>query len=197
VSISETSPRERARPLPPDDRREAILWAALPLIKEHGRNVSTRQIAEAAGIAEGTLFRAFGDKDSLIQAAVERFFDPVPLIAALRSIDPDLPLEQKLSDVLVHLRARFTGMVTMMTALGMSARPPVSVELTEQWMNALRDLLAPHEAELTVPPETVAYYLRLLAFASSFSQFNVAFEFATDQLASLVAHGVTRSECAA
>ena len=54
--------RERARPLPPDDRREAILEAIIPLLQERGRNVTSRELAEAAEVAEGTLFRAFGDK---------------------------------------------------------------------------------------------------------------------------------------
>ena len=41
-----------------------IVDAALPLLLEHGEMVTTRQIADAAGIAEGTIFRAFADKDA-------------------------------------------------------------------------------------------------------------------------------------
>jgi AcrR family transcriptional regulator len=194
MTLPDTPQRERARPLAPEDRREAILWAVLPLIKEHGRDVSTRQLAEAAGVAEGTLFRAFGDKDSLIQAAVEKFFDPIPLIAALSSIAPDLSLEQKLNEVLFHLRSRFTGVFQIMGALGMSERPPVARETAGLWIPALRDVLDPHGDELTVPVETVAYYLRLLAFGSTFSRFNTPHEFSTDELARLVTHGVARRE---
>ena len=47
-----------------EDRRAAIVEAALPLLIEHGANVTTSQIAAAAGIAEGTVFRAFGDKNA-------------------------------------------------------------------------------------------------------------------------------------
>ncbi|MCU1430433.1 MAG: DNA-binding transcriptional regulator, AcrR family, partial [Actinomycetia bacterium] len=36
-----------------------IVAATLPLLLEHGDRVTSRQIAEAAGIAEGTIFRAF------------------------------------------------------------------------------------------------------------------------------------------
>ena len=43
-----------------------IVEATLPLLLEHGEMVTTRQIAEAAGIAEGTIFRVFADKDELI-----------------------------------------------------------------------------------------------------------------------------------
>ena len=36
-------------------------------------------MAEAAGVAEGTIFRAFGDKESLIAAAVERYLESQPI----------------------------------------------------------------------------------------------------------------------
>src|SRR5690349_3699156 len=53
-SLSYAEPMsERARPLPPAERRAALVAATLPLISEHGPAVSTRQIAVAAGVAEG------------------------------------------------------------------------------------------------------------------------------------------------
>ena len=88
--------RSRAAALPPDERRAAIVAATLPLLLAHGARVTTRQIAEAAGIAEGTIFRVFPDKESLIEAAIETAFDPAPIEAALRAIDPSLPLEARL-----------------------------------------------------------------------------------------------------
>ena len=58
--------RSRAAALPPEERRAAIIDAARPLLIEHGENVTTRQLADAAGIAEGTIFRVFADKDELL-----------------------------------------------------------------------------------------------------------------------------------
>ena len=67
-----------------------IVAATLPLLLEHGDRVTSRQIAEAAGIAEGTIFRVFADKDEIIAAVIEAALDPAPLEAALAGIPPDL-----------------------------------------------------------------------------------------------------------
>ena len=66
----------RAAPLSPDARRASIIAATLPLLRMYGREVTTSQIALAAGVAEGTLFRVFPDKETLITAAVASVFDP-------------------------------------------------------------------------------------------------------------------------
>src|SRR5438128_11034621 len=76
----------RAAALPPDERRSMIVAATLPLLLEHGDRVTSRQIAEAAGIAEGTIFRVFADKDEVIAAVIEAALDPEPLEAALAAI---------------------------------------------------------------------------------------------------------------
>ena len=78
--------RRRARPLPPAQRRAALIAATLSLIREHGADVSTRQIAEAADVAEGTIFRVFPDKAALIDAAVDAAFDPASVVARLGEI---------------------------------------------------------------------------------------------------------------
>ena len=111
--------RTRAQPMSPEERRESIIDAVVPLLKEHGRDVSSRQIAEAAGVAEGTIFRAFGDKETLISAAIARFFDPQPFRDALRAIDPDEPTVDKITQVVQLLRDRFHGVIGFMSALGM------------------------------------------------------------------------------
>ncbi|CCH34258.1 TetR/AcrR family transcriptional regulator [Actinosynnema sp. NPDC047251] len=51
--------------------RAAILAAAARLIGEHGLDgVNMAEVAVAAGVGKGTLFRRFGDREGLIQAVV-------------------------------------------------------------------------------------------------------------------------------
>jgi AcrR family transcriptional regulator len=164
--------------------------AVLPLIRQRGRAISTRDIAEAAGVAEGTIFRAFGDKESVIEAGIAKLLDPLPLRAALRGIDRESPLEEKLHDIVFHLRARFFGVFGVMQALGMRERPPIAGGPSQEWMDIIVDLLSPHRAQLAVPLETVAHYLRLISFSSSIPPFNENYEFSTDQLTSLIATGI-------
>ena len=99
-----SSRNARATPLPPDERRAAILDATVPLVRRHGLTVSTRQIAEVAGVAEGTLFRVFPDKQALLRAAIDVATDPEPGLARLRQIDPTLPLEERLTEAVDVLR---------------------------------------------------------------------------------------------
>jgi AcrR family transcriptional regulator len=88
--------RQRVAALSPDERRAALIAATIPLLREHGTQVSTRQIAQAAGVAEGTIFGVFKDKVSLLRAAVLRALDPGPVLGELRAIDPALPLRDRL-----------------------------------------------------------------------------------------------------
>src|SRR5690606_10285353 len=116
--------RERARPLAPDERREAILAAVLPLLRERGREVTSRELAEASGVAEGTIFRAFGDKESLLEAGLNKLLDPRPFRDELRRIPHDLPFEDKLTCIIGALRQRFGQVFQIMTLFRQEGPPP-------------------------------------------------------------------------
>lgn len=81
----------------PEDRREAIVQATLPLVVKAGANVTTSQIASAAGIAEGTVFRVFKDKAELLEACVQRALHSDEEVARLDAIPSDVPLEERLT----------------------------------------------------------------------------------------------------
>src|SRR5947209_8293445 len=108
----------RATALPADERRSTIVAAALPLLLEHGDRVTSRQIAEAAGIAEGTIFRVFADKDEIIAAVVEQALDPAPLEAALAQITPGLTFEAELVAAVVIMQQRVIDVWRLVSSIG-------------------------------------------------------------------------------
>ena len=182
------APRTRAPSMSADDRKAMIVDAVIPLLLEHGRGMTSRQIAEAAGIAEGTIFRAFGDKETLVQAAIEKYLDPEPLREALRSIDPALPLEHKVRAILYLLRERFQSVMRIMPVIG-PQRPPVPQERGE-FARIIARILEPQSDDLNWPPERVAHVLRLISFSAAFPALNEGIEFSIDDLARMVLVGV-------
>ncbi|WP_448810637.1 TetR/AcrR family transcriptional regulator [Agromyces bauzanensis] len=181
----------RASPLPVEERRREIARATVPLIVAHGSDVTTRQIAQASGVAEGTLFRVFDDKDAIIDAAVEEFLDPEPFREALRRIDASLPLELKIRIVLDRFEDRFTGIFGVFASLGGRPRPPAQANV-EVVVGIFEDLLRPELDRLRVPPATVFGFVRLVAFASTMPHFGGTTGLDTAQLAALVVHGIEK-----
>jgi AcrR family transcriptional regulator len=178
----------RAQPLSVEERQAMIIDAVIPLLIEHGRQVTSKQIAEAAGIAEGTIFRAFGDKETLVTAAIEKYLDPEPLRQALRSISPTLPLENKVRAMIYLMRERFQSIFRMMAAIGRE-RPPVP-NARHEFPAIIAEVLAPEAAQLNWPPERVAHIVRMVSVASSFPALNEGMEFSVDDLARIVLYGV-------
>ncbi len=64
----------------PEDRKEAIVSAAVELFAENGFDGSTRDLARGAGITQPLLYRYFPSKESLIEAVYASVF--------LKSWDP-------------------------------------------------------------------------------------------------------------
>ncbi len=172
------STASRAAPLHPEARRASIIAAALPLIRLHGRAVTTAQIAMAAGIAEGTLFRVFPDKDTLISAAIQTAFDPAPTDRELAAIDPELGLRQRLIAAVEILRRRVEAIWQLIAILGMTAPPVQTALATRQAPNhdaAIRlliPLFEPHRDRLRCTPEQAARLLRMMTFAGAHPKIN-------------------------
>ncbi|HEX5401588.1 MAG TPA: TetR/AcrR family transcriptional regulator [Pseudonocardiaceae bacterium] len=87
----------RAPAMNVEERRAAIVEVAVPMLVEHGANVKTSEIAAAAGIAEGTLFRAFRDKQALFAACMRAIFESTTEVAQIERIDRSLPLADRLT----------------------------------------------------------------------------------------------------
>ena len=159
----------------PEQRRAALVGSTLALIRQHGTGVSTRQIAEAAGVAEGTIFRVFPNKDALLCAAKEAAFDPASVVQQLRSIPPQQPLEQRLLQAATILQERLRSVIELLTVLRMGAPPESGGHHHAQShtpdhapiLAALADVVRPDRDQLTCEPEQVARLMRLLCFAGS------------------------------
>lgn len=196
-TASDPAPR-RASPLPPDERRRAILDAALPLVAVHGRGTTTKQIAEAAGIAEGTIFRVFATKDELFSAALDQAFDPSALIRELEGVDLGLPLRERLLAATRVVQHRFRSIFTVMTALGLVGPPQRLQEdgdgevARRRSAAAFAALVEPDADALRVPVTDVVRLLRLLTFSGSHPHLSADSPLSPEQIVDVILHGTLR-----
>ena len=153
----------RAAALPPEQRRAAIIEAIGPLLVEHGEMVTTRQIAQAAGVAEGTIFRVFADKDELLLAALEAALDMADLEDALRAIDRELPFEQRLVQATEVIQRRVEHVWRLVSNLGPKLQKHAARPLTDS--DALTELFAAERGRLVLEPEVAARLLRALTLS--------------------------------
>ncbi len=185
---------KRAPALPPSERRAEIVAATLPLLLVHGASVTTRQIAEAAGIAEGTIFRVFPDKESLIAAVVESAFDTKTVDAALAAIDPDLPLEPRLVAAVEILRRRFADILQLRTAVEMMQLSDAMKAIAERrHAPDLRGLAALFEADrdrFRREPLEAAHLLRGLTIAGTHPSLILDAPLSSAEIVSLFLDGV-------
>jgi AcrR family transcriptional regulator len=203
----------------PDDRRRAIIDAVRPLLIEHGDRLTTRLIAEAAGVAEGTIFRVFPDKDALLHAVAADTLNPSDarehLQAALADAF-DLPTKVRITaDLMLHRSDQVVAVMMAMRKHWMSAHlqqhqhagpddgpdaetkpgPPEFVVVAHQaLLERLTEVFAVHADELTVPPARAALLLRTLVLGSRNPGTRPEDRLTADEIADVLLTGIHRPE---
>ncbi|GGU66729.1 TetR family transcriptional regulator [Streptomyces albospinus] len=188
-----------------------IVAATLPLVAEFGAAVTTSQIARAAGIGEATIFRAFKDKDEVLDACVAEAVGTEHVLRELASIPLDEPLDVRLTEAAEALCAHMERMGAVVGSLyasghrrgrdrtpdaGPGERPPQ--DSRAQSLAALRDavaeLIEPDRDALRLSPERVASAFLGLLFTRMTTPVSEADAPLTPQeLLSVLLHGTLKS----
>jgi AcrR family transcriptional regulator len=134
-----------------DATRTRLIEATLRVVREGGyAHASTRAIAQAAGVAEGTIYRHFADKASLFFAAVLESNGPVVAwVTGLPDLAGEGTVEGNLTEAAVRLATLRDQIMPLELAI---ATDP---ELAAQRQR----VIAAAGTSLPGPPEAVAAYL--------------------------------------
>lgn len=158
----------------PDQRRAAIVAAARPLLATHGTAFTTKQIAAAAGVAEGTIFRVFSSMSELHEAIVDDLLDAGTTRQALASIDAGAPLLRRVAAAIEVLQQHARDAQALFAFLH---RPAARDEqgrcrldryqtAAEALTRTLETVLARDEARFKLPLAQTSAALRAIAISS-------------------------------
>ncbi|BEL12185.1 hypothetical protein Q0Z83_103760 [Actinoplanes sichuanensis] len=182
----------------PEERRAALIEATIPLLHEHGLEVSTRQIASAAGVAEGTIFGVFESKSQLVVCSVIKALDPQPDLDALAAIDRAAPLRERVIAAAELVHKRFLERAHLMHAarklIMVGEQDPETVARMAanraKIGTAVADVFAPDAARLRVTPDRAAHLLLMFCGANTFGPYGEPDSFSGADLASLLLDGI-------
>lgn len=130
-------PRRRGRPKLADapEKRQEILRVATELFLASGyREVTTRMVAQAAGISRQTLFNLYTDKAQLFRACLD-FASPSYPESAIDPAQPPAVVLRQFAVELVHWLSRETGVVFSRLVLIDGRNLPELADVAEENQN--------------------------------------------------------------
>jgi AcrR family transcriptional regulator len=194
----------------PEERRQAIIDATLPLLLERGTDMSTREIAQAAGIAEGTIFRAFETKQDLIHATIHTALMPDRAISQITALPADHTLPERVAAIIEVLRDEIHRTRSLFAHFARppeppppsvprvpfgGIRPPFNPHENKSRLNeAVTAALQPYSAQLAVSTTFATNLLSALAFASSFTLTEDQPPLSSEELSDVVLHGIAKGD---
>lgn len=127
------------------DNRRRLLEAARAALAEHGPSVSVNEIARAAGVGVGTLYRRYATKADLIVALLGELEEELRAAIAERRPDFADPVEEFRAIVEAHLvvlgRVGPLDALLRAEAAGAAAQFPVA-DVLERFLAPVRDCVA-------------------------------------------------------
>jgi AcrR family transcriptional regulator len=150
-----------------------------------------------SGVAEGTLFRAFPDKDALIQATIQSAFDPAVTEQKLAAIDRTGTLRAQLIAAVEILKERVEQVWQLISAFNLPMppkRPPSDVHTDKGIRDQLEALFVPHAAELRVDPNYAMRVMRSLAFAGTHPRISDNQPFTASEIVTILLEGIGRHD---
>ncbi len=200
-----------------DRRREAILEAVSRQVVDSEMTMTTKELAQAAGVAEGTLFRVFDSKEELLIAAfshrleqMARNDDADGRLAALH----ELPSLRERLDVYIALATDLiSSWVHMMVIFrrflrgseGQRAKGAVEAHKSEitrvkntyqerlsYLTRCCHDLIGPDADQLRMPVDTVVAFVQSVVMSMAMAREFHDFGITADDASSIVMDGVLR-----
>ncbi|MFT4211311.1 MAG: TetR/AcrR family transcriptional regulator [Microbacterium sp.] len=191
VDDADAPARSRAKPMAPDERRAMIAAEAVPLFLEHGSALTTRQLAEHLGIAEGTIFRAFGDKESLVRAAVHAFFDQARERMDDGLVDPQLPLDEKVRRLVRGTQLWMQRVFRMLSLLPRDEIPQYFARDRDgEFRSVVAAIFAPDADRLNIPPERMSAVMRIAGIAANGARAGDGVGLTEDELVDFILYGI-------
>jgi AcrR family transcriptional regulator len=162
-----TAPHKRPRRKAKQERArhtvELVLEAAARVLAEHGYALATtNRVAQTAGVSVGTLYEYFANKEEVFDALIQRELGRVVEAVSGRELNPDVPVDQILSELIVAAMGAMQYGPQLFRSL---EQVPVAVfrrrlaEARQLIVQFIAQLLEQHRSELNVTDLDLAAFI--------------------------------------